>query len=64
MDKCIIDIPAFCNIDDFEQFMNQYVLVARLSKKHLKLNKENKQKFDELLNSIQNATYIEGIEEI
>lgn len=61
MDKCIIDIPDCATVDEFEDFLHKYVLVMRMSDKRLKLTKDQKQIYDQLLNSILNAQYVEGV---
>ena len=61
MNKCIIDIPDEASVDEYEDFLHQYVLVMRMSAKRLKLNKDQKQIYNKLLDSILNATYVEDV---
>ena len=61
MNKCIIDIPDEASVDEYENFLYQYVLVMRMSAKRLKLNKEQKQIYNKLLDSILNASYVEDV---
>ena len=61
MNKCIIDIPDESSVDEYENFLHQYVLVMRMSAKRLKLNKEQKHIYNKLLDSILNATYVEDV---
>lgn len=61
MNKCIIDIPDEASVDEYENFLYQYVLVMRMSAKRLKLNKEQKQIYNKLLDSILNASYLEDV---
>ena len=61
MNKCIIDIPECATVDQYEDFLYKYVLVMRLSAKRLKLNKDQKKIYEQLLNSILNAHYVEGV---
>lgn len=61
MDKCIIDIPDCVTVDEYEDFLHNYVLVMRMTAKRLKLAKGQKKIYDQLLNSILNAQYVEGV---